>query len=78
MPHTVYLDAGDHWHVLADYSGSPRHAALPEETWTAEFSTDAAYEQTRSVYPGARTGITPRGIGRWSKDWARKAEGCCR
>lgn len=79
MPHTVFLDQGDHWLVIGDYSGSPRHASLPVEDWKTEFETDATYDDMRKKYPKAIAGITPRGLGRWTKDWSEEpVEGCCK
>ena len=71
MPHIVYKDNGTHWLVIADYSGSPRHAALTEAQWIAEYTTHAAYAGMREANPGAVAGIKPKGVGKWTKDWAQ-------
>lgn len=80
MPHTVYLDKESYYQVVGDYSGSPRHSALSEEAWKLEFERDPAYAGMKKAYPEAVAGITPQGIGLWTKDWTLKAEGvgCCR
>lgn len=70
MPHTIFIDRGDHWEVIADYSGSSRHTALSEPQWQDEYSTGIAYQSMRDSQPGSVAGITPKGCGKWLKDWS--------
>lgn len=69
MPHVAMIDRGDHWHVIGDYSGSPRHAAMREDEWKTEFLS-SQYEEMRRSHPGIVAGITPKGAGKWKKDWS--------
>lgn len=80
MPHTVYVEKADHWQVIGDYSGSPRHSSLTEEAWKREFGTNEAYALMRKTHPDAIAGVTPKGVGCWTKDWANKLTGknCCK
>lgn len=69
MPHVVMIDRGDHWHVIADYSGSFRHATLSAEQWKLEFSRPE-YDPMRKSEPGMIAAVAPLGAGRWKKDWS--------
>ncbi len=69
MPHTVYIDAGDHYNVLMDVSGSKRHAALTEVAWQNEYATSPNYQAMRNSQVGSVAGVTPKGCGKWLKDW---------
>lgn len=70
MPHTVRIDHGDHYEIIADYSLSPRHARLSAEQWRVEYDTDPSYAAMRKSHPGSIAGIVPKGVGRWKKDWS--------
>lgn len=70
MPHTVYIDRTEYWEVIADYSGSPRHANLTEAAWRSEYETNPSYARMRTSFPGSVAGITPKGVGKWLKDWS--------
>lgn len=70
MKKTVYVDRGDHYEVIADYSGSPRHTSLTAAQWKAEYANHASYARMRESQPGSVAGETPRGTGKWKKDWS--------
>lgn len=72
MVHVVMADRGDHWHVVADYSKSPRHRAMSEAEWKREFS-GPSYSKMRNSDKALVAAITPKGVGRWKKDWSGKA-----
>lgn len=65
MPHVVFKVTDDYYHVLVDYSGSPRHAALSEADWQTEYTNGAAYAQMRTDNPGFGAGIKNKGVGKW-------------
>lgn len=70
--HTVYIDRGDHFEVIADYSGSPRHASLSPAQWQDEYTNGASYQEMRNSQIGSVAGVTPKGTGKWEKDWSAK------
>lgn len=70
--HTVFVDRGDHFDVLADYSGSPRHAALTATEWQNEYFTHPSYLNMRTTQVGSVADVTPKGVGKWEKDWSAR------
>lgn len=70
MKKVVLVDRGDHFHVLGDYTGSPRIAALSAEAWKAEYASDPSFETTRSSQPGSYADVAPVSVGKWKKDWS--------
>jgi len=70
MMQIVAFDRGTYWEVIADYSGSPRHAALIEPVWKAEYANSPSYTAMRASQPGAVAMIGPVGVGKWLKDWS--------
>lgn len=68
--HTVLIDRGDHFEVIADYSGSARHAALSKADWQNEYSTHSSYLAMRQTQVNSVADITPKGVGKWEKDWS--------
>lgn len=69
MFRTVYVDRGDHYHVIGCYEGSPRHRSMNESQWAKEYASSGDYLSMRLAVPGSVAGITPRSIGKWTKDW---------
>ena len=69
MKQVAMFDRGDHWEIVADYSLSPRHGALSEAQWKAEFA-GPAYEAMRTSQPGLVAAHAPKGLGKWKKDWS--------
>jgi len=70
MKPVVLFDRTDHWEVIVDYSGSPRHAALSEMEWTNEYSNHPSYAAMRASQPGSFAMMAPQGAGKWKKDWS--------
>lgn len=70
MPHTVFVDRGDHFDVIVDYSGSVRHAALSEVAWQNEYTTSPSYQAMRDSQVGSTAAVTPKGCGKWLPDWS--------
>lgn len=70
MPNVVMLDCGDYWHIVADYSGSPRHSALSPAAWAVEYVSHPAYATMRASMPDAIAATTQRGAGKWLKDFS--------
>jgi hypothetical protein len=70
MRKVVLVDRGDHFHVLGDYTGSARIAALTPEAWKAEYESHPSFESTRASQPGSFAEVTPVGVGKWKKDWS--------
>lgn len=66
----VLIDRGNHWEVIGDYSGSPRHASLKPDQWVREYENDLSYRAMRASQPAAIAATAPRGAGRWKKDWS--------
>jgi hypothetical protein len=72
MPNVVMVDCGDYWHVIADYSGSPRHMMMNAAAWAKEYSSHASYATMRTSHPTAVAATIPRGAGRWTKDFSKR------
>lgn len=70
MKNVVVVDRGDYWEVFGDYSGSPRHAALSEPKWKAEYETHPSYTAMRASQAGSFAMTAPVGVGKWLKDWS--------
>ena len=69
MNPVVMSDKDDHWSVIADYSGSPRHSAMSQEEWEAEFNGEE-YSAMKGSHPGSIAAVIPVGVGKWKKDWS--------
>lgn len=70
MPHVVYVDRGDHFEIISDYSRSPRHASLNEGEWKSEFANSPSYEGMRKTQNSPVAAIAPKSGGKWKKDWS--------
>jgi hypothetical protein len=69
MKQVVLFDRGDHWEVIADYSGSSRHLMMSELEWKKEYA-GSSYLAMRISQTAAVARCAPRGIGKWLKDWS--------
>jgi hypothetical protein len=72
MKNVVVIDRGDYWEIFGDYSGSPRHAALTEPQWKAEYQNHPSYAAMRASQLGSFAIAAPVGAGKWLKDWSRR------
>lgn len=70
MKHVVLFDRGEYWDVIADYSGSPRHASMSPIEWENDFQSES-FRSMRESQEGAFAAIAPKGCGKWTKDWAQ-------
>lgn len=71
MAHIVWISRGSYSEVIADYSGSPRHAALNYNAWQTEYNSGAAYSQMRTDHPGSQADVVDNvTIGKWKTDWS--------
>ena len=70
MKQIVAFDRGTYWEVIADYSGSPRHAKLLGPVWAAEYANSPSYADMRNSQVGAVAMMAPVGLGKWLKDWS--------
>ncbi len=70
MKPVVAIDRGAYWEVIADYSGSSKHAAMVEPVWKAEYANDPGYRAMRDSQVGSKAIFAPVGTGKWLKDWS--------
>ncbi len=66
----LYVDRGSYNLVIADYSGSPRHRAMTEDQWVAEYRADPSYDSIRTSNPKAIPVVREASVGPWKKDWS--------
>jgi len=69
MAHTIRVDKGDHFNVIADYSGFPKVARMTDAEWQNYYATHPSFAAMRASQGGV-AGVTTRGIGVWKKDFS--------